>query len=114
LGLPGREDHTSAQLSGGQAAARGHCPRAGEPAAPILATSPPARLDTRTSMEVLGLVQSLHKGGITVVMVTHEPRHPPPTPTGWWSCAMGESSRTRSKSPTMRRPISPRCRKKAA
>ena len=39
----------------------------------ILADEPTGALDTRTSVDVLGLIQSLHKSGITVVMVTHEP-----------------------------------------
>jgi putative ABC transport system ATP-binding protein len=73
VGLAGREHHTSAQLSGGQqqrvaiARALVNRPRL------ILADEPTGALDTRTSVEVLGLIQSLHKGGITVVMVTHEP-----------------------------------------
>ena len=73
VGLAGREDHTSAQLSGGQqqrvaiARALVNRPRL------ILADEPTGALDTRTSVELLGLIQSLHKSGITVVMVTHEP-----------------------------------------
>jgi putative ABC transport system ATP-binding protein len=73
VGLAGRENHTSAQLSGGQqqrvaiARALVNQPRL------ILADEPTGALDTRTSVEVLGLIQSLHKSGITVVMVTHEP-----------------------------------------
>jgi putative ABC transport system ATP-binding protein len=73
VGLAGREGHTSAQLSGGQqqrvaiARALVNRPRL------ILADEPTGALDTRTSVEVLGLIQSLHKSGITVVMVTHEP-----------------------------------------
>jgi putative ABC transport system ATP-binding protein len=73
VGLAGREGHTSAQLSGGQqqrvaiARALVNRPRL------ILADEPTGALDTRTSVEVLGLIQSLHTSGITVVMVTHEP-----------------------------------------
>jgi putative ABC transport system ATP-binding protein len=73
VGLGGREDHTPAQLSGGQqqrvaiARALVNRPRL------ILADEPTGALDTRTSVEVLGLLQSLHKSGITVVLVTHEP-----------------------------------------
>ncbi len=72
VGLTGREHHTPAQLSGGQqqrvaiARALVNTPRV------ILADEPTGALDSRTSVEVLGLLQSLHHSGITVVLVTHE------------------------------------------
>jgi putative ABC transport system ATP-binding protein len=34
--------------------------------------SPPGNLDSRTSIEIMGLFQALNDDGITVVMVTHE------------------------------------------
>jgi putative ABC transport system ATP-binding protein len=38
----------------------------------LLADEPTGNLDTRTSIEVMGVFQSLNDRGITVVMVTHE------------------------------------------
>ena len=38
----------------------------------ILADEPTGALDTRTSFEVMGLLQQLNRSGLTVVVVTHE------------------------------------------
>ncbi len=38
----------------------------------ILADEPTGALDTRTSFELMGLLQQLNRGGMTVVLVTHE------------------------------------------
>ena len=73
VGLGKRLDHTPAQLSGGQqqrvAIARA---LVGEPKV-ILADEPTGALDSRTSVEVMALLQELGRGGITIALVTHEP-----------------------------------------
>jgi putative ABC transport system ATP-binding protein len=72
VGLTNRADHLPNQLSGGQqqrvAIARA---LVNEPAV-LLADEPTGNLDTRTSIDVMGVFQQLNDRGITIVMVTHE------------------------------------------
>ncbi len=73
VGLAGRLDHHPNQLSGGQqqrvAIARALVTRPKV----ILADEPTGNLDSTTSVDVMALFQELGKGGITVILVTHEP-----------------------------------------
>jgi putative ABC transport system ATP-binding protein len=71
-GLSNRADHMPNQLSGGQqqrvAIARS---LVNEPQL-LLADEPTGNLDSRTSIEIMGVFQKLNDQGITIVMVTHE------------------------------------------
>ena len=72
VGLGSRMDHRPMQLSGGQqqrvaiARALANHPRI------LLADEPTGALDTKTTAEIMHLMQDLNRQGITVVVITHE------------------------------------------
>jgi putative ABC transport system ATP-binding protein len=73
VGLGDRTDSRPNQMSGGQrqrvAIARA---LVGHPAI-LLADEPTGNLDSKTSQEIMALIDQLHKQGQTIIMVTHEP-----------------------------------------
>ena len=72
VGLADRMDHKPNQLSGGQRQ-RVAVGRAlvNKPSI-ILADEPTGNLDSKTSVEIMGLFNDIHANGNTVILVTHE------------------------------------------
>jgi putative ABC transport system ATP-binding protein len=72
VGLGNRVDHKPNELSGGQrqrvAVARALI---NDPSI-ILADEPTGNLDTKTSIEIMGLIEDIHDKGNTIILVTHE------------------------------------------